>query len=49
MGYILYSLIVVVGSLILAIPTYGISLIAPFLLVNWVHFITSFADSDQEY
>jgi len=44
MGYIIYSIIVVAISLILAIPTYGISLIAPFILVNWVYFIASFGD-----
>lgn len=40
--YFLYAVFILVLSLIFAVSTYGLSLLANFVLVNWVAAIVSF-------
>ena len=44
--YLLYAIVVLIGSLVLLVPTSGLSLIAPFVLVNWMHVLASIHNRD---
>ena len=46
--YLIYAIIVVIVSLVLVVPTFGLSLIAPFALVNWGYVIGLVATKNDD-
>ena len=42
--YLIYTIVVIIASLAFAVPTYGLSLIAPFALLNIAAVIVAIDD-----